>query len=68
MSEGCAWCGTAEAGTLRYNWSNVCMHYFSREFLVEAARRLAADERYHVARKSIPSKDGPMKVRVAPFA
>ena len=41
------------------------MHYFSREFLVEAAQRLAADGRYHVARKSIPSKDGPVKVRDA---
>lgn len=59
------WCAlsmVAEAGTLRYNWSNVCMQYFSREFLVAAAERLAAAGRYHIAHKSIPSKDGPVKV------
>ena len=56
-------CSAAEAGRLRYGWSNVCMHYFSREFLASAARRLKSEGRYHIARKKIPSKDGPVQVQ-----
>jgi hypothetical protein len=52
----------AGEAALRYGWSNVCMHYFSRGFLEAAATRLAAQGRYHLAHKSIPSKDGPVKV------
>ncbi|KAK9832988.1 hypothetical protein WJX74_003678 [Apatococcus lobatus] len=49
-------------GELRYNWSNVCMHYFSRHFLQRAADFLASGRgSYHAARKSIPSKDGPVQ-------
>ena len=58
-----ACCAAAEAAALRYNWSNICMHYFSREFLEQAAQRLAAEGRHHIARKKIPSKDGPVEVR-----
>jgi UDP-N-acetylglucosamine/UDP-N-acetylgalactosamine diphosphorylase len=46
-------------GELRFGWSNVCMHYFSRAWLEEVAARLdAGGLPYHVARKAIPSKDG----------
>jgi hypothetical protein len=38
------------------------MHYFSRDFLQEAARRLREEGCYHIARKKIPSKDGPVQV------
>lgn len=47
-----------ETGVLRYNWSNVCLHYFERAWLETVADRLAAEGRYHVARKQIPSIDG----------
>ena len=49
-------------GSLKYNWSNVCMHYFRRDFLEAMAQRLAAEGRYHIARKQIPSISGPIKV------
>ena len=48
---------------LKYNWSNVCMHYFTVDFLEAAARRLQAEGQYHVARKKIPSIDGPVQVK-----
>ena len=64
---GSLWATTLAAyvgtGELRYNWSNVCMHYFSRSFLERAADFLASGRgSYHVAKKSIPSKDGPVQV------
>lgn len=43
-------------GTLLYNWSNICMHYFSVEWLHKVADALKAGTAYHVARKKIPSK------------
>jgi UDP-N-acetylglucosamine/UDP-N-acetylgalactosamine diphosphorylase len=49
-------------GGLKYNWSNVCMHYFQRAFLERMARQLVSDGRYHIANKKIPSKDGPVQV------
>ena len=45
-------------GALRFNWSNVCLHHFRRDWLVSVAGQLAAAGRYHVARKQIPSVDG----------
>lgn len=57
--------GVAGSGQLKYNWSNVCMHYFSRDFLEAASRRLEAEGRYHIARKKIPSTDGPVQVPYA---
>lgn len=54
-----------ERGQLKYNWSNVCMHYFTREFLEAAARRLHAEGHYHIASKKIPSLDGPVQVTAA---
>ena len=42
------------------------MHYFSRDFLEQAAQRLAAEGRHHIARKKIPSKDGPVEVLAHP--
>ncbi|BDA40449.1 UDP-N-acetylglucosamine diphosphorylase 1 [Coccomyxa sp. Obi] len=46
---------------LKYNWSNVCMHYFTVDFLEAAARRLQTEGQYHIARKKIPSIDGPVQ-------
>ena len=51
-------------GELLFGWSNVCMHWFSLEFLRSAAERLQAEAVYHVARKRIPSADGPVEVPV----
>ncbi|KAG1673574.1 hypothetical protein FOA52_003874 [Chlamydomonas sp. UWO 241] len=48
------------SGALLYNWSNICMHYFSVAWLSRVAQSLAAGAAYHVARKNIPSKDGPV--------
>ena len=39
------------------------MHYFSRDFLVLAADHVKAEGVYHIAKKKIPSKDGPVPVR-----
>eukprot|EP00208_Stichococcus_sp_RCC1054_P001973 CAMPEP_0206140996 /NCGR_PEP_ID=MMETSP1473-20131121/11448_1 /ASSEMBLY_ACC=CAM_ASM_001109 /TAXON_ID=1461547 /ORGANISM="Stichococcus sp, Strain RCC1054" /LENGTH=469 /DNA_ID=CAMNT_0053535381 /DNA_START=218 /DNA_END=1627 /DNA_ORIENTATION=+ len=50
-----------ENGELLYNWSNVCMHYFRRDFLEAVAMRLHTEGHFHIARKSIPSVDGPVK-------
>ena len=54
----------AETGLLRFNWGNICMHYFSVPFLVRMAQQLQQQGRYHIAHKTIPSKDGPVKVAV----
>ena len=40
------------------------MHYFQRAFLERMARQLVSDGRYHIANKKIPSKDGPVQVRL----
>ncbi len=56
----------AGTGRLRFNWSNVCMHYFSAAFLADMARRMRAEARYHLARKAIPSVSGPVKARPRP--
>lgn len=47
----------------RYGWSNICMHYFRRDWLAGVADQLAAAGRYHIAHKKIPSKDGPVQAR-----
>ena len=47
---------------LKYNWSNVCMHYFTRDFLELAANHVRAEGVYHMAKKKVPSKDGPVQV------
>ena len=54
--EACA--ADADTGVLRYNWSNVCLHYFERRWLEEMADKLVAEGRYHVAHKQIPSIAG----------
>ena len=51
-------------GELKYGWSNICLHYFRRDWLEAVSDRLAALGRYHTARKKIASKDGPVAVRV----
>ena len=50
-------------GELRYNWSNICLHSFSVEWLKRVADALTTAGRYHVAHKKISSKDGPIQVR-----
>ena len=45
-------------GVLRYNWSNVCLHYFERSWLESVSERLSQEGKYHVAHKKIPSIDG----------
>lgn len=52
----------AGTGNLTYTWSNICMHYFSLAFLQYIATQLQSSLAYHVAQKSIPSKDGSVKV------
>ncbi len=52
----------AGTGELLYAWSNVCMHYFSTDFLVAMADKLKRQGQYHIAHKKIPSKDGPVQV------
>lgn len=47
-----------ESGRLRFNWSNVCMHIFSLEFLNEVTEELERDSTYHIAEKKIPSIEG----------
>ena len=49
-------------GELRYAWSNVCMHYFSTDFLEAMAEKLKQQGQYHIAHKKIPSKHGPVQV------
>ncbi|KAK9843554.1 hypothetical protein WJX81_008640 [Elliptochloris bilobata] len=46
---------------LRFNWSNVCMHYFCTAFLADMAGRMRSEARYHLARKAIPSVSGPVQ-------
>lgn len=48
----------SETGVLRYNWSNVCLHFFQREWLDAMASRLRDEGIYHIARKQIPSFNG----------
>lgn len=47
-----------DTGILRYNWANICMHYFERTWLESVAGSLAQGGRYHIAKKQIPSVDG----------
>jgi len=47
-------------GQLRFNWSNICMHFFTPAFLDRVCDILEAQGLYHVAQKSIPSVDGPI--------
>ncbi|CAN6457295.1 unnamed protein product [Victoria cruziana] len=45
-------------GRLRYCWSNVCLHMFTLDFLVQVANGLEKDAIYHLAEKKIPSVHG----------
>ena len=38
------------------------MHYFTRGFLEQAADHVRTQGAYHMAKKKIPSKDGPVQV------
>ena len=44
------------------------MHYFTRDFLELAAEHVRAKGVYHIARKKIPSKDGPVQVQPLPWS
>ena len=46
------------SGILKYNWSNVCLHYFDREWLETVSERLEKEGTYHIARKQISSIGG----------
>ena len=46
------------SGMLRYNWSNICLHYFEREWLKRVSNELVSGGLYHVAQKQIPSMGG----------
>ncbi|GIM03887.1 hypothetical protein Vretimale_8562 [Volvox reticuliferus] len=50
----------SSTGQLYFNWSNICMHYFSVKWLRSVATQLLAggNTPYHVARKRIPSVTG----------
>ena len=50
------------SGELKFGWSNICLHYFKRSWLADVSDRLAAEGKYHIARKKIPSKAGPVQV------
>lgn len=43
-------------------WGNICMHYFTVKFLETIYQKLQLSGKYHVARKKIPSVDGPVDV------
>ena len=44
-----------ETELLKYNWSNVCLHYFDRGWLKNVSSHLLSGGDYHVAKKKIPS-------------
>eukprot|EP00889_Picochlorum_renovo_P000425 jgi/Picre1/27455/NNA_000422.t1 len=46
-----------ESGVLKYNWSNICLHYFEREWLARVSSKLSKGGSYHIAKKKIPSFD-----------
>lgn len=50
-------------GALRFNWSNVCMHYFSVDYLETVSKELQAAGVYHIAKKNIKGLQGPVDVR-----
>ena len=47
-----------DTGILKYNWSNICLHYFEREWLKRVSKQLMTGGQYHVAKKKIPSIGG----------
>lgn len=57
-AEACA--SDPSTGELKYGWSNICLHYFRLDWLEAVSGRLADMGRYHIARKKIASKDGPV--------
>ncbi|WPT13592.1 UDP-N-acetylglucosamine diphosphorylase 1 [Picochlorum sp. SENEW3] len=46
-----------QSGVLKYNWSNICLHYFEREWLARVSSKLSKGGSYHIAKKKIPSFD-----------
>lgn len=48
-------------GDLRFQWSNVCMHLFTLDFLEFVRPALDNGGRFHVAKKIIPSVNGEVK-------
>ncbi|KAL6761172.1 nucleotide-diphospho-sugar transferase [Haematococcus lacustris] len=61
MEPGQAHATNPDTGALLYKWSNICMHYFSVEWLQQLQEHLAKGTAYHVAHKVIPSIDGPVQ-------
>lgn len=50
-----------ETGSLKYNWSNISSFCFTPDFIMRAKADLERSGRYHIARKEIPSAEGPVK-------
>lgn len=48
----------SSTGVLKYNWSNICLHYFEREWLRSVSKALSEAGTYHIAKKNIPSIGG----------
>ena len=49
-----------ETKILKYNWSNICLHYFQVQWLRQVSKHLVSGGTYHIAKKKIPSIDGPV--------
>jgi len=58
MDSSMAYAINQETGRLRFNWSNVCLHMFSLDFLNQVTEELEQDSIYHLAEKKMPSVDG----------
>mmetsp|Transcript_10064 Transcript_10064/g.11755 ORF Transcript_10064/g.11755 Transcript_10064/m.11755 type:complete len:497 (-) Transcript_10064:175-1665(-) len=54
--------GSDDKGNLLFNWSNICMHYFTPTFLRLVVHEILHGNAmpFHVAKKSIPSVTGPV--------
>ncbi|GJP55977.1 hypothetical protein CLOM_g15015 [Closterium sp. NIES-68] len=61
LPEGVGSSVDAATGKLKYNWSNICIHMFSVEFLRAAAQALKRDCIHHLAVKQIPSVQGAVR-------
>eukprot|EP00252_Welwitschia_mirabilis_P002026 TRINITY_DN11976_c0_g1_i1.p1 TRINITY_DN11976_c0_g1~~TRINITY_DN11976_c0_g1_i1.p1 ORF type:complete len:482 (-),score=88.01 TRINITY_DN11976_c0_g1_i1:146-1591(-) len=60
MDTSMAYAINQETGRLQFNWSNVCLHMFSLDFLINVTEELEQDSIYHLAEKRMPSVEGPV--------
>ncbi|GBG64652.1 hypothetical protein CBR_g45707 [Chara braunii] len=47
-----------QTGRLLFNWSNICIHLYSLDFLKRVVTIFEEHAKYHVAKKAIPCVDG----------